>query len=168
MENLLSIKSNWKHAVLEVHIKQNDPSPNMSRSAVFEREVYAAQNVKNWAQIQMSLLDLKKEDGISISTSFQAKYSEETAEILQQVQSDIMEQLNPKRLQAQYLLQLLQANYLKKLKREKLLAKTDHMLEEEKVDMPNMARLLVEMMLTDPGCDELQLIRRLLTDWKNR
>lgn len=56
---LLNIKSNWKIIQLEELIKINDPSQDLSRTAVFEREVQAAQHV-DWKEIQLSLLDLKK------------------------------------------------------------------------------------------------------------
>lgn len=88
---LLNIKSNWKIIQLEELIKINDPSQDLSRTAVFEREVQAAQHV-DWKEIQLSLLDLKKEDGTPLSTSFQAKVSPDTAKILEQVQSDMMHQ----------------------------------------------------------------------------
>lgn len=42
---LLNIKSNWKIIQLEELIKINDPSQDLSRTAVFEREVQAAQHV---------------------------------------------------------------------------------------------------------------------------
>lgn len=77
---LLNIKSNWKIIQLEELIKINDPSQDLSRTAVFEREVQAAQHV-DWKEIQLSLLDLKKEDGTPLSTSFQAKVSPDTAKI---------------------------------------------------------------------------------------
>ena len=49
---LLNIKSNWKIIQLEELIKINDPSQDLSRTAVFEREVQAAQHV-DWKEIQL-------------------------------------------------------------------------------------------------------------------
>lgn len=171
---LLNIKSNWKIIQLEELIKINDPSQNLSRTAVFEREVQAAQHV-DWKEIQLSLLDLKKEDGTPLSTSFQAKVSPDTAKILEQVQSDMMHQLSLKRLKVNYMVLLLQRNYLdqlisrqKNLVRKKNVCKTDRMIEEKEIDMPAMAQLLVEMMLTDHQCAELEQIKNLLVDWKIR
>lgn len=171
---LLNIKSNWKIIQLEELIKINDPSQDLSRTAVFEREVQAAQHV-DWKEIQLSLLDLKKEDGTPLSTSFQAKVSPDTAKILEQVQSDMMHQLSLKRLKVNYMVLLLQRNYLdqlisrqKNLVRKKNVCKTDRMIEEKEIDMPAMAQLLVEMMLTDHQCAELEQIKNLLVDWKIR
>ena len=149
---LLNIKSNWKIIQLEELIKINDPSQDLSRTAVFEREVQAAQHV-DWKEIQLSLLDLKKEDGTPLSTSFQAKVSPDTAKILEQVQSDMMHQLISRQ---------------KNLVRKKNVCKTDRMIEEKEIDMPAMAQLLVEMMLTDHQCAELEQIKNLLVDWKIR
>lgn len=171
---LLNIKSNWKIIQLEELIKINDPSQDLSRTAVFEREVQAAQHV-DWKEIQLSLLDLKKEDGTPLSTSFQAKVSPDTAKILEQVQSDMMHQLSLKRLKVNYMVLLLQRNYLdqlisrrKNLVGKKNVCKTDRMIEEKEIDMPTMAQLLVEMMLTDHQCAELEQIKTLLVDWKIR
>ena len=44
----------------------------------------------------------------------------------------------------------------------------DRMIEEKEIDMPAMAQLLVEMMLTDHQCAELEQIKNLLVDWKIR
>lgn len=131
---LLNIKSNWKIIQLEELIKINDPSQDLSRTAVFEREVQAAQHV-DWKEIQLSL----------------------------------------KRLKVNYMVLLLQRNYLdqlisrqKNLVRKKNVCKTDRMIEEKEIDMPAMAQLLVEMMLTDHQCTELEQIKNLLVDWKIR
>ncbi len=110
-----------------------------------------------------------------MSTSFQAKVSPDTAKILEQVQSDMMHQLSLKRLKVNYMVLLLQRNYLdqlisrqKNLVRKKNVCKTDRMIEEKEIDMPAMAQLLVEMMLTDHQCAELEQIKNLLVDWKIR
>ena len=145
---LLNIKSNWKIIQLEELIKINDPSQDLSRTAVFEREVQAAQHV-DWKEIQLSLLDLKKEDGTPLSTSFQAKVSPDTAKILEQVQSDMMHQLSLKRLKVNYMVLLLQRNYLdqlisrqKNLVRKKNVCKTDRMIEEKSY-LENVAKSVV-------------------------
>jgi len=52
--------------------------------------------------------------------------------------------------------------------RKKNVCKTDRMIEEKEIDMPTMAQLLVEMMLTDHQCAELEQIKTLLVDWKIR
>lgn len=171
---LLNIKSNWKIMQMEALIKKHDPSQDLSRTAVFEREVQAAQNV-DWKEVQLSLLDLRQEDGAAPPTSFQARFSPETAKILEQVQSDMMRQLSLKRLKANYMVLLLQKNYLNHLKSrqenylgEKLVGKTNPAINEVEIDMPAMAQLLVEMMLKDHQCPELAQIKTLLVAWKKR
>lgn len=168
MEYFLNIKSNWKHSTFEYLIKKVDSSQDMSRSAVFEREVKAARGVDNWKAIQATLSDLKKEE-VPIFTSFQAKYDDETAEILEGVKKDILTQLEGslKVLQTQYMVQLLQANYLETLKREKVALKADEFVEETDVDLPEMSKIFTEMMLKDKECSELKQIRKILVDWRN-
>lgn len=169
MSNLINIKSNWKHCTFEYLIKKYDASQDMSRAAVFEREVYAAKEVSDWKCIQRILSDLRKEEDAPIFTGMQAKYSDETAQILEKVKEDILFQLKDsiKILQTQYLIQLLQANYLEKLKQKRIEIKNDTSFEEENVDLPGMASLFVELMLTNKDCDELKNIRKTLVDWKN-
>lgn len=118
---------------------------------------------------------LKKEDGTTPSTSFQARVSPETAKILEQVQSDMMHQLSLKRLKVNYMVLLLQRNYLNQLRSRqknylegKIVCKTDLMIKETEIDMPDMAQMLVEMMLKDNQCTELDQIKTLLVAWKKR
>lgn len=168
MENLLNIKSNWRHSTFEYLIKKVDSSQDMSRTAVFERAVKAAQGVDNWKAIQATLSDLQKEEEAQSFTSYQAKYDDDTAEILEGVKKDILTQLEGtlKVLQAQYLVQLLQANYLETLKREKLKLKADE-VKEENVDLSEMSKIFTEMMLKDKDCSELIQIRKILVQWRN-
>ncbi len=42
------------------------------------------------------------------------------------------------------------------------------MIKETEIDMPAMAQLLVEMMLKDNQCTELDQIKTLLVAWKKR
>lgn len=169
MDHLLNIKATWKNAALEALIKENDPSQDLSRSAVLERAILAARDVEDWKGVQLLLMDLKKEEGTTVSTSFQAKYSDDAAEILEKVRADIQEQLGLKRLQANYLVLLLQANYLAQLRRQTPHPKPANPAgDRQALDLPGMAKLLVEMMLTDPDCRELRLIREILAGWKER
>ena len=169
MENLLNIKSNWKHCTFEYLIKKNDPAQDLSRSAILEREIRAAQGV-NWKAVQISLSDLKREKEAPMFTSFQARYDEATAIILEKVRKDILTQLEGtlKVLQNQYLVLLLQANYLANLKQEKITIKAHNKVEEIAVDLPEMAKIFTEMMLKDKDCPELIQIRKLLVDWRNK
>lgn len=165
---ILRIKVNYKHCALEYRIKKADPSQDMSRSAVFEREVRAAEGVDNWKAVQATLSDLKIEEEAAVFTSLQVHYEDEIARILSQVKEDICKQCGLKVLQTQYMLQLLQANYLETLKREKLFLKTESMVDESEIGLPEMASILVEMMLKDKDCDHLKQIREILVEWRNK
>ena len=169
MEYLLNIKATWKNAVLEARIKENDPSQDLSRSAVLERAILAARDVEDWNAVQLQLLDLKKDEWATVSTSFQAKYSDNAFKILEKVRSDIQKQLGLKRLQTNYLVLLLQANYLAHLRQYRRTGRSAAVKpagDSQSPDLPEMARLLVEMMLTDPDCRELRLIREILAGWQ--
>lgn len=165
----MNIKSNWKHSTFEYLIKKHDSAQDMSRSAVFEREVRAAQGVKNWKAIQTSLSDLKREEDAAVFTSLQAKYDDETANILKEVRKDILSQLkgNLKVLQNQYMVLLFQANYLELLNREKISIKTDYMIDETAVDLPEMAKIFTEMMIKDKDCPDFIKIHKILVEWRN-
>ncbi len=168
MVNFLNIKTNYKHCTLEYRIKKLDPAQDMSRSAVFERAVRAAKGVDNWKAIQTTLSNLKVEEEAAVFTGLQVHYDDETACILKEVEKDICEQCGLHILQRQYMVQLLQAQYLETLKREKLSLKTGSMIDESDIGLPEMASILVEMMLKDKDCDNLKQIRKILVEWRNK
>lgn len=169
MDHMMNIKANWKNAALEALIRASDPNQDLSRSAVLERAILTARDVEDWKEVQLLLMDLRKEDGVAVPTSFQAKYSDNAAEILEKVRADILRQLNLKRVQANYLLLLLQANYLEHLRRQRQTSRPAGGSSAEHspaLDLPEVAKVLVEMMLTDPDCRELRLIREILAGWQ--
>ena len=173
MSNLIKIKTTWRHTTLEYHIKQHDSSQDMSRAAVFEREVKAAEGIKNWKKKQELLApyNLIQDEDAPIFTSFQVKCSDETAEKLEQIREDILTQLKGegmKSLHNPYLVLLLQANYLDVLKQEKLKMEAEDKIEETNIDMPEMAKILCEMMLKDKECEQLKQIQKLLIDWREK
>lgn len=169
MEKLFSIKSNWKHSTQEHLIKKLDASQDMSRSAVFERAVKVAVNVKNWSSIQISLSGLARNEEAPVFTSFQAKYGEETEEMLMDVRNKMLEDLKEsglKVLQSQYMLLLLQANYIKKLKEEKISIIDEIQMDEENVAMPEMVKIFCEMMLSDKDGLDTKKIKKILVEWR--
>ena len=174
MEKLLNIKTNKKHAMLEYLIKRYDPSQDMSRAAVFEREVIAGETVTDWKLIRPLLSNLEENDEAKdapVFSNLQAKYSEETEKVLNRVRQKILFDLQGpdfKILQTQYMVLLLQANYLEMLKKERLAIKSKDMIEETDMDMPEMTKTLCKMMLTDKDCNEISAIRTLLIQWRDR
>lgn len=164
---LINITCTWRHCTLEYLIKKFDASQDMSRTAVFEREVKAAKDFEDWNSILplLSPPKLVKIEEAPVFTNLQAKYSEETEEILNKVRNQMLYDLKKtglKVLQSQYMVLLLQANYLESLKKEKL------SINQENIDIPEMAKIFCEMMLTDKDCDELQKIQVILINWRNK
>ncbi|MNI12519.1 hypothetical protein D3C73_657040 [compost metagenome] len=168
-EKLINIRSSSRHCVFEFLIKQQDVSQDKSRSAVFERMVKAAEGVTDWNLITPLLSPSKLViEEAPMFTNFQAKYSEATEKILKKVRDQMFDNLKEtgvKVLQSQYLVLLLQANYLECLQREKLSIKQ---IKPDNVDIPEMARIFCQMMLIDKDCDELQQIREILIKWRTR
>lgn len=171
MEHLINIRTTWKHATLEYLIKQQDGAQDMSRAAVFQRAVKAAENVTDWKAVQLRLADLRPVEGAPVFTNLQARYSDETAAILQQVREDILRQLADtglKVLQMQYMMLLLQENYLCFLKRERMRLGAEGAEPGETMELPEMAAVLCRMMLTDKNCTELKQIADLMVQWRNK
>lgn len=171
MNYTLNIKCSWKHAVLEYLIKMNDRSHDLSRAAVFEREVKAAENVKDWTKIRILLSSLKQNDDAPIFTNLQAKYDEATAESLTNIRNQMLNDLNEvglKVLQNQYMVLLLQMNYLETLKRDRFALQSDNTIETSEINLPEISKILTEMMLTDKDCDEMEQIKQILMHWKSK
>lgn len=170
-EYLFNVKTNWKHATQEHTIKKLDVSQDMSRSAVFERAIKAAVHVKDWRSIQALLSGLEKNADAPVFTNFQAKYGEEIEEMLMEVRAKMLEDLQKsglKVLQSQYVLLLLQANYIQKLKEEKLSIKDETLIDEENVDIPEMAKIFCEMILSDKDGQDIKAIKKILVEWRNK
>lgn len=167
MEKMLNFRCSQKHISLEYQIKRYDPSQDLSRSAVLAREIRAAEKVEDWKQVRDQIGRVKLLEGAPDITNFQAKYDEESAEILERVRKKILEDLPELQvLQTRYLVLLLQINYLEELKKASLTVRTDHKPGED-TDAPELVKLLVEMILLDKDCDGLLKIRDILVDWKH-
>lgn len=169
MENMINIRCNWKHSSLEYQIKQRDTSQDMSKSAVLSRMIRMADKVQDWRPIKEQLSKVEKLEEAPVFTNLQARYDEESAWILERVKSKILLDIDGlKILQAQYLYQLLQVNYLEELKKEALIVRADQLVEAEDVNTPEMVKLLVEMILLDKDSDALKKIKTILVDWRNK
>ena len=172
-ENLLNTTVNAKHCTLERFIRAEDPAQDKSRAGYFKRAVLVGKAVDDWKPIATLLSDLKLDKDAPQFTNFQAKYDNETREALdvvkEKMQKSLIEGGIIKRvLQTQYMLQLLMCAYLEHIRANKLTIKTDKMVDEEAIDLPEMSALLTKMMLTDRDCDELKEIRKILVDWRNK
>lgn len=170
MEYLFNCKVNKKHAKLEALIKENCMEQDMSRAAVLTRAIGAGKNV-DWRYVQQQLLpkymNRKKEEDIPTFTSYQARLQEETKALLDTIRRDMIEQLGLQRLQTQYCLLLLMTNFLHVLQEEKLKLKTNEIGDGE-IELPEMARIFCEMMLTDKDSDEIKEIGKIMKKWRNK
>lgn len=170
-ENLLNTTCNSKHCSLEKWIKEEDPAQDKSRAGYFKRAVLVAEPVDDWVSMATLLSDLKLDKDAPQFTNFQAKYDSETREALDVIKEKMQKSLIKgniiKRvLQTQYMLQLLMINYIEHIRAKKLTIKADKMVDDE-IDLPEMAALFTEMILTDRDCEALKQIRRIMVDWRN-
>ena len=168
MDHILNTKCNRKHCTLEALIKKEDVAQDMSRAAMFERFTIAAENVEDWSVVATMLGSIKTGSDDPNFTNYQARYSDDTAERLEKIKDTMVRSLKDggnitKVLQTQFMLQLLMMNYLDHLKKEKLKLKSSI---EEDISLPEMAKILTEMMLTDKDCAALQEIRAILIKYR--
>ena len=169
MENMINIKSNWKHASLEYQIKKFDTSQDLSRSAILIREIKAADKVPDWKEIKRLLSKVERLADAPTFANLQAKYDNESAKILERVKDKIRNELKDdiKILQTQYLVQLLQVNYLEELKKEALAIRAGQQVDPDDIDVPEIGKLFVEMILLDKDSDALKEIKNILVEWRN-
>lgn len=105
-------------------------------------------------------------------SNFQAEMDADTREKLDGIKKKMQKSLVKggiitKVLQTQYMLQLLGINYLESLRESKLLLKAKK-IDEDKIGLPEMSAIFVEMMLTNRECAELEEIRSILIDWRRK
>ena len=164
---MININCTWKHSSLEYQIKKLDPAMTMSRSDVFSREILSAEKDVNWREIQTLLSRIERINEAPVFSNFQAKYDEKSAAILERIKSEICNDLELKTLQNRYLLLLLQVNYLKKLRESTLKLNTNAQGEYEDIDIPDIAKILMEMILLDRESESLKKIKDILIEWRN-
>ncbi|MEG0980088.1 MAG: hypothetical protein RSE39_08670 [Oscillospiraceae bacterium] len=171
--DLLSIKANWRHAVLEHQIKELDNAQDMTRSGIMERAIFAAQNPHyDWKKIKDLVTELKRRDDIPIPKSMQAKISPEAKNILNGVRKDILNALKDeiRILQTPYLYQLLMLNYREYLIEQKLMVGEEKKAELNQSDMngAEMVKRLVEILLLNRTKDKpiIDEIKKSLQEWE--
>ena len=168
-KSILNTKCNTKHCTLEFLIKEQDPAQDLSRAGILKRSVLAAEHIEDWMPSATLLTDLKLEEKAPQFSNFQAEYDAETREKLDVIKKKMQKSLMnggviTKVLQTQYMLQLLEINYLESLKEAKRSLKAK--INEEKIGLPEMSAIFTEMMLTDRECPEIEEIRIILLDWR--
>ena len=167
MDNLVNIKANKKHLSLEAQIKKLDNHQDLTRSAVLKREIAAALKVQDWKVIRSKLNTIKILDNIPSVGTLHARYDEQDAKnlekIIKKISADLKDEI--KSLRTSYMILLLQTNYLSVLEKEALAVKS--IIKQDDIDIPEMVKLLITMILKDKDCNELKLIRDLLIQWNN-
>ena len=170
---MINIKTGKKHCILEFLIKKHDAAQDTSRSAIFEREVKAAKEVEDWRIIKTYLSNIEeniKTKDVPMFKNMQAKYGKETEIILKSVRENILRSLKEdglKILQTQYMVLLLQANYLQFLINENVSLKKITVNDSE-INIPEMAKIFCEMAITDKDCEELLEIRKFMIKWREK
>ena len=169
MENILSSKSNWKHAVLEYQIKEIDTEQDISRSAITNRAIIIARDEKNWNCVKEKLASIRRMD-ITIPSSMQAKLDELSLQVLPDIKKKIFDELGLDRLQTPYLIQLLWVNYLEYLKANVLNVGVKKAEVEEELTGPEMVKLLVQILLLNRKADAITIekLKDTLLEWKKR
>lgn len=167
----IAFKSTWKHAALEYQIKEIDTNPDLSRSAITNRAIDAAEDVEDWGKVMAGLSQLRRLD-IPIATSMQAKPDKERAEKVQAIREKIFEDLKAvmpelQRLQTPYFMQLLWMNYLNQLKSKKMVVgKTI----SDSIDLsgPDMVKRLVQILLLNREADKevIEKVKNALIGWE--
>lgn len=165
----MNIRTHRPHAILMHEIKSLDSHQDLTKTGIFERAIRAARGV-DWRTtpfvIKKLLLEYKDLD-VPVFTSFKIHYSDETGKLLERIIQEITSQLELKVIQKQYLLQLLLANYILYLRAQQLKPQSDNLVDED-LSMPDIVKILVEMMLTDSKCKELEQISKILINWNRR
>ena len=168
INNQLSWKSSWKHAVLEYQIKELDTSQDLSRSAITSRAIYEGLKVIDWTVPKEKLILITRID-IPIPTSMQAKLDEEASDILPEIRAKILDDLNGEleRLQTSYMIQLLWINYLEVLKQKALLVGVER-ADKDDLTGPEMVKRLVQILLLNRDADAqiIEKIKNDLLEWE--
>lgn len=167
MEGKLNIRVNWKHVALEHQIRKYDSNQDVSRTAILQRMLEAAEGRENWNDVKLLLSKVEKNMEAPVFTNFQAKYDAETFNKLEKVRAKISFDLKDsiKILQQQYMLQLIMYNYLNDLKHKAL--EIGNRAKVEEITIPDMVKIIVEMILLDKDSVSLKQIKEILVKWKN-
>lgn len=145
----------------------------ISRSAMMENAIKAADDVSDWVYVHSQLLKFQAEhltmQGIPIFKTYQAEVKDSHEELFNREKKEAYDKLREKgiviRLQQSYFVALLLMNYLL------LLKKDSSELPDDSEDMPleDMAKTLVEMILQKEHCkNELQEIKDVMLKWQRR
>lgn len=156
---VLVFRATPKIALLERMIKELDNHQEISRSAITNRAIKAAESVVDWSSISKELLRLKPSQDIIVPTSMQVKIDEENTLVYRKVWAKISADLNV-RLQTPYFLTLIWTHYFAQLQAQ---AKEISLKEDSKSDLEIVAALL-ELLLRNREEDRsrLEAIKELL------
>ena len=145
----------------------------ISRSAMMENAIKAADDVSDWVYVHSQLLKFQAEhltmQGIPIFKTYQAEVDDSYEESFTRKKKEAYDVLKARcivsRLQQSYFVALLLMNFL-------LLVKNDSSepdVGSEDMPLEDMAKVLVEMILQKEHCkNELQEIKDVMIKWQRR
>ncbi len=166
----IAFRATWRHAVLEHQIREMDPNQDLSRSAITNRAIAMAKDVKDWRAVKAKLASLKRLD-IPVAISMQARPDEQRASEIPAIKRRILSDLEGEieRLQTPYFVQLIWMNYLETLKEKAWHVGSDKNLKKD-ISAPDMVKLLVEIILLNREEDAATIakIKEVLIEWRSR
>lgn len=146
----------------------------ISRSAMMENAIKAADDVSDWVYVHSQLLKFQAEhitmQDIPVFKTYQAEVDDSYEESFTRKKKEAYDVLKARcivsRLQQSYFVALLLMNFLLSLKKN-----SSELSDDDSEDMPleDMAKTLVEMILQKEHCkNELQEIKDVMLKWQRR
>lgn len=146
----------------------------ISRSAMMENAIKAADDVSDWVYVHSQLLKFQAEhitmQDIPVFKTYQAEVDDSYEESFTRKKKEAYDVLKARcivsRLQQSYFVALLLMNFFLSLKKN-----SSELSDDDSEDMPleDMAKTLVEMILQKEHCkNELQEIKDVMLKWQRR
>ena len=153
-------------------VKYGNGKSFVSRSAMMENAIKAADDVSDWVYVHSQLLKFQAEhitmQDIPVFKTYQAEVDDSYEDLFSREKKKAYNQLKEKcivsRLQQSYFVALLLMNFLLLLKKD-----SSELPDDDSEDMPlgDMAKTLVEMILQKEHCKkELKEIKNIMLEWK--
>ena len=143
----------------------------VSRSAMMENAIKAADDVSDWVYVHSQLLKFQAEhitmQDIPVFKTYQAEVDDSYEDLFNREKKKAYNQLKERcisRLQQSYFVALLLMNFLLLLKKD-----SSELPDDDSEDMPleDMAKILVQMILQQEYCKtELREIKEIMLKWQ--
>lgn len=153
-------------------VKYGNGKSFVSRSAMMENAIKAADDVSDWIYVHSQLLKFQAEhitmQDIPVFKTYQAEVDDSYEDLFSREKKKAYNQLKERcivsRLQQSYFVALLLMNFLLLLKKD-----SSELPDDDSEDMPleDMAKTLVQMILQQEDCkDELKEIKNVMLKWQ--